>query len=121
MGRAGTARISPEAPPRPDRQPRRWRRGGQATGQGVSPAFRLFAPAALLARSRLVAAYHSRTVLSAEALARDLPSGLQDTDRTEPVCPRSTARCWPVAAYHSRTVLSPALARVLPSGLQDTE
>ena len=51
-----------------------------------------------------------------------MPSGLNATLHTQPVCPcKGAPRGWPVAASHRRTVLSPLPeARVLPSGLNAT-
>ncbi len=56
-------------------------------------------------------------MLSLPALARILPSGENNTEKTRPVCPRSMACSFPLARSHNRTVWSsPPLARVLPSG-----
>jgi hypothetical protein len=71
----------------------------------------------------LVTTSHSRTVLSSEPVTMRVPSGKNETELTESVCPRkgSPTGC-PVAASHSRTVLSlePATMRV-PSGENETE
>src|SRR5436190_1624557 len=66
-------------------------------------------------------ASHTFTVLSHEALARRLPSGLKHTPLTSAVCPVRVTACWPVAASHTFTVPSAeALARRLPSWLKLT-
>ena len=54
-----------------------------------------------------VAGFHSRTLPSASAVARTLPSGLNATAYTPPPDPVSTGRgaptACPVAGFHSRT------------------
>src|SRR5690349_16137802 len=56
------------------------------------------------------------------AEANILPSGLNATERTMPVCPLRVARSLPVVTSHSLTVLSwLAEARILPSGLNATD
>ena len=69
-----------------------------------------------------MSASHTRTVLSPLPEAMRLPSGLNATLDTAPVCPVSGwPTGWPVAASQTRTVLSslPEAIR-LPSGLNAT-
>src|SRR6185312_14755436 len=65
---------------------------------------------------------HSRTVLSQLPDAIRVPSGLNATLDTTPVCPVSgSPRGWPVSAFHSWTVPSALpLASRCPSGLYAT-
>jgi len=63
---------------------------------------------------------HSLIVLSIDADARTLPSGLNAIDKTISLCPRSVDNSVPVSVNHSLIVF-PADARSLPSGLNATD
>ena len=66
------------------------------------------------------ATFHSCTVLSSDADAREVPSGENETARTQFVWPWRTLEV-PEATFHSRTVLSEdADAREVPSGENET-
>jgi len=65
--------------------------------------------------------FHSLIVPSSLPDASVLPSGLNATEWTLPVCPLWVTRSLPVATFHSLIVLSPLPdASVLPSGLNAT-
>jgi hypothetical protein len=66
---------------------------------------------------------HNRIVLSSAPPDKPIfPSGLHDTEYTEPLCPLKHTDSLPVATSHTRaTPSTPAEARDLPSGLNATE
>ena len=74
---------------------------------------------------RPVSTSHKKT-LSFPQLARNVPVGLNETERTEwnrrlPVAPVRVRMLRPVPTSHIRTVLSPPLAKMVPSGLNATD
>ena len=71
--------------------------------------------------SPLAATSHSRILSFHDPIARIVPSGENDTERTQDVCP-SRATAFPVATSHSRILSFPDLeASIVPSGENDTE
>src|SRR5262249_55247683 len=66
----------------------------------------------------LATTFHSRAVLSPDAVTIRLPSGLNAALVTLASCPLNSAMGRPVSAFHSRAVRSPEVVTMsLPSGL----
>ncbi len=66
--------------------------------------------------------FHTRAVLSQDAVAILLPSGDHATDATSLLCPVSVSSVLPLLLLHTRAVLSSdAVAILLPSGDHATD
>ena len=82
-------------------------KGGEAAGAGAQATPRTLSVWPFSRRtSAPVLASHTRAVLSSDAVASLLPSGLHATTDTQPVWPCSRRTSAPVLASHTRAVLS---------------
>jgi hypothetical protein len=72
--------------------------------------------------SPVPSAFHTRAVVSRDAVAMRLPSGLKAADSSAALWPRRTSGSPVPSAFHTRAVVSDdAVTRRVPSGLKAAE